>query len=768
VNAAVRAVAAAQWRSRWRALLALGLLLGLAGGAVLAAAALGVRTATAYPRLVAATHLDDARALVPADQPGLAAAVPGLPGVVASRVDPTWIARVAGPALRFVSIGTAAAPGVDLVTPVLVAGRAPVAVDEVLVGEGFSGMSGLGLGDELPLAMLTVDEVAQFDVGFGEPDGPSTTVRIVGVGRMPAWGGALGNVLASPAFAQRFADDAVGRTASVRLAGDADAFAAAYQAAAAAQPPSVVAMYLPATVERPTAEVDPAVRTAERVLTGGIAVFATVLAAGGLLVVAQGLLRHHGAGREAQQVESALGLTGGQRVAARVLAAGPAAALAAAAAGVTTWASGALDPLGSQARFEPAPGFRPPWLIAVGGALAVAVLFLLLTAVAVALAGRTRRAPAPPAGGRASVVAGRPALVGAGLALRGRGGAAGAATVLGATLVVAGVVAAATFGAGVARLVDSPERWGEIADLTVVDAREADLGPLAADPRVAALDVVTSARVSLGGADLEAAAREHRVGAMPVETSAGRPPERPGEVAIGPRTAVRTGLAVGETVDAVGPDGTVVPLVVTGIVVLRSESNGSIGEVAQVVPEQLAALALSEPLVSGDVQTVPGAAPELFAELSERLEVFEREVPDAITNLADIVALPELLALVLALVGGAGMVHTVLTATRRHAPGLAVLAVLGATPRQVRTTVAVLAATTVAPALLLGVPLGLAVARLLWAEVARSVGVAGDVALPGALLVGIGPVVLAGAVLVAAVPAVRAARTPPALALRGE
>jgi len=253
-----------------------------------------------------------------------------------------------------------------------------------------------------------------------------------------------------------------------------------------------------------------------------------------------------------------------------------------------------------------------------------------------------------------------------------------------------------------------------------------------------------------------------------VETSAGRPPERPGEVAIGPRTAVRAGLAVGETVDAVGPDGTVVPLVVTGIVVLRSENNGSIGEVAQVAPEQLAAIALSEPLVSGDVQTVPGAAPELFAELSERLEVFEREVPDAITNLADIVALPELLALVLALVGGAGMVHTVLTATRRHAPGLAVLAVLGATPRQVRTTVAVLAATTVAPALLLGVPLGLAVARLLWAEVARSVGVAGDVALPGALLVGIGPVVLAGAVLVAAVPAVRAARTPPAVALRGE
>lgn len=227
------------------------------------------------------------------------------------------------------------------------------------------------------------------------------------------------------------------------------------------------------------------------------------------------------------------------------------------------------------------------------------------------------------------------------------------------------------------------------------------------------------------------------------------------------------GVAVGETVQARRPDGTVVPLVVTGLAVLRPEGQGLLGEVAQLVPEQLVELAPYEPLLAADIDAVEGADAELFADLSQRLEVFERETPAPIVNLADIDLLPELLALVLGLVGGAGMVHAV-QAARRHAPDLAVLAVLGATPRQVRTAVGVLAAGTVLPALLLGVPLGLLVARVLWAEVAVATGVAGDLALPGPLLVAIGPVVLLGALLAAALPASRAARTPPATVLRGE
>ena len=105
---------------------------------------------------------------------------------------------------------------------------------------------------------------------------------------------------------------------------------------------------------------------------------------------------------------------------------------------------------------------------------------------------------------------------------------------------------------------------------------------------------------------------------------------------------------------------------------------------------------------------------------------------------------------------------------RRHGRDLAILSVLGATPGQVRATLAVAALATVLPAVVIGVPVGLGLARIVWWEVATSTGVGGDVAVPVALLVAIGPGLILGALLAAAVPAARAERTPPAAVLAGE
>ncbi|WP_344252776.1 ABC transporter permease, partial [Pseudonocardia hydrocarbonoxydans] len=366
----------------------------------------------------------------------------------------------------------------------------------------------------------------------------------------------------------------------------------------------------------------------------------------------------------------------------------------------------------------------------------------------------------------------RPA-VRVGIALRGgrvRRGVAGTLAVLGAAAVIAGVVAGATFGAGLQRLVDTPARYGQHADISLIDAREDDVAALVADPRVAALDVMTSAEaVTAAGEGFKAVALDHRLGNMPVETPAGRPPQRAGEIAVGPRLAERLGVVVGDVVEVAAPGGATVPLTVTGVVVVLSEDTGEIsalGEVALVTPDQLVAVTAGEPLVGAYLQARPGQAGPLFDELSRDLEVFLAETPAEIRNLADIVALPELLALGLALVGAAGLVHAVVTGVRRTAPSLAALAVLGATPRQVCATVVVMATWIVVPALLVGVPLGLAVARLLWWEVATSTGVGGDVALPVGLLVAIGPVVLLAAVLASLWPALRVARTPPATVLR--
>ena len=152
-----------------------------------------------------------------------------------------------------------------------------------------------------------------------------------------------------------------------------------------------------------------------------------------------------------------------------------------------------------------------------------------MTAVAAAVVARPRR-PVPPVPSAGHSALGRwPAvLAGAGLAWRGPrsvGGIRTAATVVGLGLAVMAIVATVTFQASLQRLVDTPARYGLTSDLTIVDAREPDVAELVADRRVAALDVVTSVPVTFGddAGPLQLLSVEHRKGALPVETVAGRP-----------------------------------------------------------------------------------------------------------------------------------------------------------------------------------------------------------------------------------------------------
>jgi predicted lysophospholipase L1 biosynthesis ABC-type transport system permease subunit len=336
---------------------------------------------------------------------------------------------------------------------------------------------------------------------------------------------------------------------------------------------------------------------------------------------------------------------------------------------------------------------------------------------------------------------------------------------------VVAIVASVTFQASLQRLVDTPSRYGLTSDLTIVDAREPDVAELVADRRVAALDVVTAVPATFGddAGSLPLLSVEHRKGALPVETVTGRTPHRLGEVALGPRTADRLGVGVGDSVAVRPVLGPPVSLRVTGIVVSRADADDPLGEGGVVVPGQLRQLSDgAQPFVYAYLLARPDRAEFLFRELSSRLEVHRTMAPPEIRNLGDLLMLPEVLALVLAAVGGAAVVHVLLATGRRHGRDLAVLAVLGATPAQVRATLAVAALATVLPAVLIGVPVGLGVARIVWWEIATSTGVGGDVAVPVTLLVAIGPGLVLGALLAAAVPAARAERTPPAAVLAGE
>ncbi|MDN5859440.1 MAG: hypothetical protein L0H84_12535 [Pseudonocardia sp.] len=761
---ALRAVARAQ--RRVRGLFLLAALAGTVGAMVAGAAALAERSATAYPRLVAQVGLDDARVLVPADQPELAGAVPRMPGVVHAWTTSAWVARVAGRSVAYISLGAGTDRPADLVRPVVVAGRAPdpAVVDEVLVGEPVAERHGVRVGDELRLELLTLPQIALFDVGFGNPDGPAVTLRVVGVGRMPAWGGALSNAWASDAFARTSASTAAAHAVFARPAGPAGAAACAdaYLAAAGAAPPSVAARHLPPEVALPTSEVDPSIEAAEGAIVIGLAVLALVVAGGGALVVGQGLVRRHAAGRAAQQVELALGMTAGERVAARVLAAVPAAGLATAIALAGGVAAGLLEPLGSQARFEPTPGFRMPWPVLLTVGPVTALLFLGGVALAAAAAGRRRtpanatRRPVPLAWARRRAAL----LVGIRLAMPGGRGRPAMLTVGASVAATAGVVAAAVFGASLERLVTEPARYGAVADFSVVDARLGDIERLVADPRTTAVTVIRTSSVQLtGGHAVPAVVAFAYKGPIGITVARGSLPTRTGQIAIGPRLAGTTGTQVGDTVSVDRPGGGAALLTVTGIVVTpQSDQRHRLGEGVVLAGEQAATVTAAPAVFSAEVSALPEHLAGLMAELGDRLEVEPRQVPAEIRTLVDLRSLPEFLAAALGLLVVAAAVYELTSARRRHAREIAVLTVVGETPAQVRATLAVLAVVTVGPGLALGVPVGIGIARVLWWQVATATGVGPDVVVPAVVLAMV-PAVLLVALAAAVGPVLRGTST---------
>jgi putative ABC transport system permease protein len=759
-------VVRAALRERFWGLLALGVVFGLVGGLVPAAAAVAERTATAYARLVEAVHLDDARVIVPADRPDVVAQVPTMPGVAASWLPEAWILQLDGSPVRYSSM-IAGQPPADLVAPVLVAGRAPdpAAPDEVVVSERATEL-GAPLGAVLPATMLTLGNVADFAVGFTAA-GPTTTLRVVGVARMPSWGNALPDVVGGPGFAAAHAGTGIGHAAYVRFDGSPDAAARFTQAFAdaSARQPSLVADYLSPTLETPRVTPDPAVVAAERALLVGIGLFALVVGLGAVQVLGLGLWRTGAAARPARSVEAALGMTLGQSLGARALAAVPAAVVAGALTAGVVVAAGTLEPLGSQARFEPVPGFRPLWLLATVGGSAVTATFVLVTVLAAATAWRSSSAEEPGQAPHRSLVRRWPAVL-LGSRLAGSGGRRGlppAVTVLAATAAVAGIVATVTVGASLDRLVAEPQRWAGGADAVLVDAREPDVARLVEDPRVQSLALAeTSYAREPDGATLGIAEYTVRKGAPPVELVSGRLPTAPDEVAVNPRLAAQRQLAVGDVLPLTGADGAPHPVAVVGTVVVSREDYGELGQDLLATPDGLAAVTVPRtfPLLTAHIFATPGEGAALAEELAEELELGPTLMPDAVRNLADLTRLPEILAVVLAVVAGTGMVHSLLVGARRLAREMAVFTVLGATPGQVRTTLGVLAAATAVPAVLLGVPLGVGVARLFWWQVATAVGVGGDIALPVGLLALVVAAVPLGAVSVTAIPAVRFSRVP--------
>ena len=122
MNAAVRTVARTELRRRWASMLVLGLVAGLVGSVVAGATGVARRTATAYDRLVATTHLDDARVLVFSDDIDTDR-IAHFPGVVESWQSQQVIGQLLGPQVAYVSVSSGPPRPDTIFSPVILSGR---------------------------------------------------------------------------------------------------------------------------------------------------------------------------------------------------------------------------------------------------------------------------------------------------------------------------------------------------------------------------------------------------------------------------------------------------------------------------------------------------------------------------------------------------------------------------------------------------------------------------------------------------------------------
>ncbi|MEQ1788127.1 MAG: hypothetical protein ABL966_13820, partial [Acidimicrobiales bacterium] len=185
----VLAIARAEIRSRWRALLLIGLLAGVVGAVAVSSIALARRTTTAYDRLGTVTKVDDARGTV-LGHPELVDEIVGLPMVTASWTGGIGVAQIEGET-GFIGMIAGPRTGSDIIDPIVIEGRLPDAtaepgIIEVVLREDFQREVGLPIGTDLAVQFLSEADYFRFDTGFegGQPHGPRAVVRVVGTVRL--------------------------------------------------------------------------------------------------------------------------------------------------------------------------------------------------------------------------------------------------------------------------------------------------------------------------------------------------------------------------------------------------------------------------------------------------------------------------------------------------------------------------------------------------------------------------------------------------------
>ena len=802
-------------RRRWFALLVLGVLAGVSAGLATATVAGARRTDTAWDRLRAETHASDA--IVFASQAGIYTddelhydQLAALPYVEATGAFGIWYGTSEfGQISGFMTNYGDWLDGLD--TLHIVEGRAPDPdhPDEVVISPPVAGGpladTGLALGDTVDVHLLTQKQMLAGDMT--RPQGPEVTLHVVGVADGPFNLAAIpstGDIFVGPAFAKHYGPGlAAFSNLMVRL-DDPERDIPRFEAEVARlYPGRGVPVY-------DLADAGKRVTNGTGLERNGLLLFAAAVGLAGLVVLGQALTRSVQSGSGDVPTLVALGFSRQQAAWALAL---PHLLSGVVAVVVTVATAVVLSPrypIGLGRRVEPDVGLHLDLPVLAGGAALVVVALV----AGVGLTAWRAAAPArDPLWGtrRSAVVAallriGAPPTIsiGAGLALepgRGQRALPTRPALVGACAGALGVIGAMTLAAGIGDATHHAERFGSVWDVEVGWNAEPDaafhaaVDHLAHDPDVT--DVARVARMTLpvGDAVVPFYSLEDVTGSTRFVVLHGRPPERDGEVVLGPDTAATFGVGLGDQVE-IGAGGR---FTVVGLGLLPTTPHSSFDQGGWLLPDDIVRATPD----SLRIPLLPGADPDgpvpddaelrrMVFEYSTVVARFADGVDTGATiariqdeagsdvlispagepadqqNLRNVRALPLLFAVFLLALAVGALAHVSSSVLRRRRGELAVLRSLGFTPRQIRACLAWQATTLAVIGLIVGVPVGIALGRSAWRLVTDATPMVYAEPVATLALVLVVPLALLVANLLAAVPGHRAARLRPAEVLRTE
>jgi hypothetical protein len=419
-----------------------------------------------------------------------------------------------------------------------------------------------------------------------------------------------------------------------------------------------------------------------------------------------------------------------------------------------------LVPLGSARLVEPDPGIWVDPATSLVGAAALAAGVLVLAAALAHLDRLRTRRPARPS--RSTLQLPLPAKLGRDLAYREStwGRAAVVATGVGLGL----VVSVAVFTASLDRLIDSPSLFGSDYEVRVYPEDGVESEAAFADidldhPMIESAAITQLAQVTVAGDLVEALVLDPVRGPPGATVLRGRAPRADDEVVLGPRTADRLGLDVGEEVIITGARGG--QMRVVGEAVLPLHDVGSYGDVMWLTPAAAERLEIEPREPQLLLNLADGITQDDFATVIGDHSDNSVSVPDDVSNLDEVRQIPIALAIFGVLLSAAVLAFALVGIVRRRRHDLAILRALGVSPRQIRGSVLTACLLIVGPGAVCGIVIGAVLGRAYWTSVAAGVPAVARPVVPLAMTALIALGALATGCLLVAGPARLATRIRP-------